>query len=920
MTFDVRLVLPAAVLWITAAVAVGLPSAAGLAAALVWASALCVALMAWILLPLPSRRGRAPRGRVGPLRIPSGSAAVCVGLVAAALALTAVAAREPARAPQSLVVAAEDGSAVEFVVRVDRAPRALASGFGGRPQWTLRGTVVAGSGAGAPVTVRAELTESEARRLPIGSTAAGRARVSPNDPGDITRFTLRAHGLQRVAGPPAWSAWTGNVRDTFAAAAATTPGDGGALLPGLAIGDDSSVEPSLTDAMKASSLTHLTAVSGANCALVTALVFSALALVGLGRRTRILGALVALAAFVVLVTPGASVLRAATMAVIVLIGLARGRPAQGLPALGLAVVVMVVADPWISRDYGFALSVLATAGLLVLAGPLADALSRWLPRALAIALAVPFAAQLACQPVLILLTPTLPLYGVPANLLAAPAAPIATVLGCIACLVLPVAPLLGQFVVWLAWTPSQWIATVARGVSRLPGSALPWVEGVVGVALCAGALIAVFVLVLRRRGPGRGPIGAVAALALLVGLLSYAGALGGTTIGRAAAVPDDWQVAACDVGQGDALLVRDGHAVAMIDVGRTQEPAAACLEKLGIGRLNLLVLTHFDADHVGGVGAVIGRADDVLVGQTDRESDERVVRQLRQGGARVTQAYAGVEGRLGGLSWKVVWPPAPFPGTPALSGNDGSITVMTDGKGLRSIFLGDLGERVQDGLLASGVVRTVDVVKVAHHGSADQSDRLYATMRARLGLLSVGSRNGYGHPTRAALTMLERDGTAIARTDEQGLLLVSPATDRGGLRVWSERSASPRATPADHATADDGGRPYAGDDRGGTWPHEAAAPRAPDADAQPSRSRSWRGIVCAAPRWCSSPVRRRSSRTERSGCCASSSGQMTRVSRSATSMPPTTHRESCSPSRAPPSSASLGSSVSTLSRNATTRS
>jgi len=131
---------------------------------------------------------------------------------------------------------------------------------------------------------------------------------------------------------------------------------------------------------------------------------------------------------------------------------------------------------WLPRDQGFALSVLGTAGLLVLARRLAQRLSAWLPRGLALALAVPLAAQLACQPVLILLNPALPLFGVPANLVAEPAAPVATVLGCLACLVLPWAPALGQVVVWLAWLPSAWIAAVARFAAGLPGAALPWPE------------------------------------------------------------------------------------------------------------------------------------------------------------------------------------------------------------------------------------------------------------------------------------------------------------------------------------------------------------------------------------------------------------------------------------------------------------
>jgi competence protein ComEC len=901
---DLRLVLPAAALWVTAAVAVSWPEAASRLVPVAWALTL-------VALVIASARSASVR---------RGSGLSCIVLAAGALALTSIAANAPQRSPIGLVTAAREHTEVDFAVRVDRAPHRLRAGLDGNPQWSLRGTVVEGPGAGAPVTVVAPLSESEARLLPVGSVGSGRGRVQANEPGDATTFTLRAaERLSTTTGPPPWSAWTTGVRERFAQAAATTPGDGGALLPGLAIGDEAAVDAGLSDAMKTSSLTHLTAVSGANCALVTALVFLALSRIGLGRRARVAGALVALGAFVVLVTPGSSVVRAAVMATVVLIGVARGRPAQGLPALGLAVIVMVVVDPWIARDYGFVLSVLATAGLLVLAAPLARALGRWLPRSLALALAIPIAAQLACQPVLILLSPTLPLYGVPANLLAAPAAPIATVLGCFACLLLPVVPAFGQVIVWVAWAPSQWIATLARGVQGLPGSALPWIEGAGGVIASAAVLLAVLVLVLA---PGRGGrrVAAAAGCALIVGLVAYAGILGGTAVGRLSALPPDWQIAACDVGQGDGVLVRDGDAVLMIDVGRRPGPAAACLDRLGISRVDLLVLTHYDADHVGGFEALVGRTAEALVGQTDRAFDEHVVAGLRRGGARITQVYAGVAGRLGALDWRVIWPPRPAPGQSALTGNPGSVTVAVHGRGLTSIFLGDLGEEAQDALLATGAVRPVDVVKVAHHGSADQSERLYRALQARIGLVSVGGHNGYGHPTASALNMLGRVGTAIERTDCQGLLLVSPPGPDGELRVWSEHPGAPAgsAAAAQAPAAADGGRPYADTDRGGTWPHEVTRGRALP-EGPPSSFRSWAGTRSGAPPSSSSRDPRPSWRIEPSGRFVTSSKPKTRASRSATSTPRTTRPASCSRSRAPPCSGSRGSSGWRRSRSATTR-
>lgn len=830
---DLRLVAPAVALWIAAALTIAVPDAARPLAVITWLLA-AVALVAARLL---SRRSRdQPHRRADPRRRrrrrgPVLSAVLCcVSLAAVALVSTVIGAQLPARAPVAVMRAAADGDQVTVTVRTQSTPSRLAPAFDGEPRWRWRGTTEtiaigeqpgasperadapAGTTASVPVTVIATLPARESRepasstRSPdptvpgpaiaetasrppaFGSVLLVTGTISANDPGEPTAFTIRAtEPVQRVADPPWWLGWTEQVRERFAAAAAVTPGDGGTLLPGLAIGDDTAVGAELDASMKASSLSHLTAVSGANCALVTAAVFFLSACAGLGRRGRVVAALLALLAFVVLVTPGASVVRAATMAVVVLIGIARGRPSQGVPVLALAVMVLLVHDPWLARDYGFALSVLATGGLIVLGAPLTRILSRWMPRAVALGLAVPIAAQLACQPVLVMLAPTIPLYGVVANVLAAPAAPVATLLGCLACVALPLLPAIGQALVWIAWLPSAWIAQVATTTSALPASALPWADGVAGVLLCAAVLAAVAVLVLGRRRIGRGVQATLAACFLALGTVGYLGMLGGGLVGRSIAVPGDWQLAACDVGQGDALLVRDAGEIAMIDVGRRPAPVAACLDRLGIARLQLLVLTHFDLDHVGGLDAVLGKVERAIVGEPGRAIDHRAVESLRAAGVRVEQGVAGDEGAIGGLRWRILWPPGAQNGEPVLGGNPGSVTLAIEGSRMRSVFLGDLGEDSQDRLLAGGGVQPVDVVKVAHHGSADQSEPLYAALRASLALVSVGDDNGYGHPTASALGMLARGGTTVARTDTSGLILVSPGAQPGRLEVWTER-------------------------------------------------------------------------------------------------------------------------------------
>ncbi len=202
--------------------------------------------------------------------------------------------------------------------------------------------------------------------------------------------------------------------------------------------------------MRDTGLTHLTAVSGSNITIVCGAGLLVAAWCGLRRRSRVVAAAAVLVAFVVVAGPEPSVLRAGVMGAVGLLGLVGSRRGTGMPALCLAVVVLAVVDPWLARAFGFALSVLATSGLLLLARPLAQAMSRAVPTWLALAVAVPLAAQTVCGPVTILLSPQVPLTAVPANLLVAPAVAPATVLGVVATVLAPVWPSGAASVAWLA--------------------------------------------------------------------------------------------------------------------------------------------------------------------------------------------------------------------------------------------------------------------------------------------------------------------------------------------------------------------------------------------------------------------------------------------------------------------------------------
>ncbi|TAL41683.1 MAG: MBL fold metallo-hydrolase [Salinibacterium sp.] len=760
MTIDLRLALPAVGAWVASAIVIGVPSAA-----------VPVAIALWLLAALVAVAAVVMRGR-------QWLALTVLIAVAAGICCTSIALATPTRQPDALLAVADTGQRVTVTgsttsTGTDHVALLVDS-------VEIDGAVVTGA---IPMIEFGQPGEST---FGIGTSVQVVGTVTRSEPGDDVAFLLFADAPAIVVAPPPWYLdWANGLRASFAATAQSLPGDGGDLLAGLAIGDTSAVSDELDAAMKASSLSHLTAVSGANCAVVIGLIMAAGAALGLPRGARVGASIIVLVAFVVLVTPEPSVLRAALMAVLVLLALLSGRPVRGVPVLALATLILLVLDPWLARNYGFALSVLATGGLLVLAGPIARALGRWMPTWLAIMIAVPLAAQLVCQPVIILLNASLPTYGVLANMLAEPAAPIATVIGLAACAATPVAPQLGVFLCQVAWLPSAWIAAVARFFANLPGARLPWPSGMLGVGLLAlVSTLAVLALLGRERWRRS------MAFCLAVVVICYTGLAGGSQLAVDLSRPSNWQIAACDVDQGDAIVMRSAGQIALFDAGPDPKLLTACLHELGVTRIDLFVLTHFHLDHYGGVSALAGMVDQAFVGPSAGPSDDRVVADIAAGGAHVQQVEAGLNGTLGDLHWRVLWPPHQLAGVEL--GNPSSITIEFQPVGacpngcLSAIFLGDLTEDPQTRVLGTVQQPRFDVVKVAHHGSADQSEAFYDRLHATVGVISVGADNDYGHPASSLLGILERAGTSAERTDERGMILLAPGDTPGTVKVWTE--------------------------------------------------------------------------------------------------------------------------------------
>ncbi|MCK8477812.1 ComEC/Rec2 family competence protein [Microbacterium aurugineum] len=769
---DLRLLPLAAAVWAVALLSVLLPAAAWGCAALCGTGA--VAVVAHLL----HRRGSRAR--------PSACGGILVVVLSAAAgAALAVGFAQPVRER----VSEEGGRVVEIVADVTSS---ASIGQDGR-LWFDAATAAVGppgqtEAAAAPVRIGVEPGDG----FELGARIRVVGEASATDAGERATLVVFASEAEVVEPAGGVFAAAATLKHAFVERSLRLPEPGAGLLPGLAVGDTRAVTPELNDDMRTSGLSHLTAVSGANCAIVVVALFGLTALCGGGRALRVALSLVGLAGFVVLVTPEPSVIRAAVMAATGMLTVLLGRPSAGAGMLSLCTVGILLADPWLATSPGFALSVAASGALILLAPPLARGLATVMPDTVALAIAVPLAAQLACGPIIALFAEQQSLIGVAANLLAAPAAPIATVIGLLACLAAPL-PFLADLLTAASWLPAAWIATTATTTARLPNAQLLLPAGIGSAALVALVSVCVSVVLLRSADVPRRPATVRAmvflrrgAAAVLIIVSSLAGArilLDGPL--ATVASPEGWSVAACDVGQGDALIVRSGDRVALIDTGPAPGPLEACLRSLGVERIDLLVLTHFDLDHVGGTTAVLGRVDAVLHGPVTEDSERRLLAALLDGGARVDEAWAGQQAELGEATWRVLWPRRGSPVFP--SGNDASVVMEFDGGGVpRSLFLGDLAAAPQRLLMRAADLGGYDVVKVAHHGSADQDPGLYEALRARVALFSVGVDNDYGHPRIETLDLLTATGAQDLRTDQQGRILLGVHGDE--LQVWTERA------------------------------------------------------------------------------------------------------------------------------------
>jgi competence protein ComEC len=492
--------------------------------------------------------------------------------------------------------------------------------------------------------------------------------------------------------------------------------------------------------------------------------------------------------FVLLCRTEPSVLRAAAMGLVALAALGLSGRAAGLRSLSVATILLIMIDPWLGRSLGFALSVLATGGIVWWSRRWVQGMQRWAPRVVGEAIAVPLAAHLATLPVAAAISEQVSMIGIITNAVAGPFVGPATVLGFAAAglslVSSTVAGWAGMLACWLA-QPILWTAHLG---ASLPGASWRWPATLPSlVVLAAGCLIAAMLApwVLRSRW-----------LALAVAVLSVLAVIRAPM--QPGWPPADWRLVACDVGQGDGLAVRSGPGSAIvIDSGPDPAPMRRCLDQLGVRKVPLLILSHFHADHVGGLSGVLAgrRVERIWISpwaEPAQEADE--VRRAAAGlGIEESVPAVGDHAQVGTARIDVLGPidrdtpPLPAPNGDSSDANNMSLVVKITVDGLRMLLDGDIEPPEQEHVLASGADLRVDVLKVPHHGSSRQDADFIAATGAKIAIASAGEDNDYGHPAPRTMSLLRKDRMTALCTCRRGSIAVSVAD--GGPRVVAQRSS-----------------------------------------------------------------------------------------------------------------------------------
>lgn len=572
------------------------------------------------------------------------------------------------------------------------------------------------------------------------------------------------------------------VRRHLLEAVGRIPGEKGALLQGILLGDRSRLRgTALEAAFRTTGLSHVLAVSGTHLVIVAYLMGAFLQRTGLPHRWRLILVFGFAVLYVLLTGAPVSAVRALLMTGAALIASMSGRRGDSLSSLSIAVCLVLCHSPAQAFDVGFALSVSAVLGLIVfsaLAAEWAQMIAGRVLRRPARALMTPVVAQAATAPIAIPAFNMVSVIGPVANVLVLPLASVSLGVGVAGAIVYLALPVLGMSVLRLAAVPLVGVARATVLLADVPHAAVP----LGGSAFAWGVASALIGAVIWIAWPApRAPrVSRIAAAMLLASLAWFV--VGGASLAR------DAELVVLDVGQGDAILIRDGNGAVLVDAGADPASLRAGAARVGVRRLDAVFLSHPHADHTAGLAGLTGLVDVRRVyvpTATAQEfsSVESIVRELT--GSPPVGIDAGSTVRVGAWRLGVLWPPSDLPAD--TNCNDTSMVLRACGPGGFSVVLtGDAEAAAQKGIAEQAPLQGCTLLKVPHHGSSGGVDpAALSAWGPQVALISVGAGNEFGHPHQATIDQLSDAGVRVYRTDRDGDIFAIP-TD-SGFRIETAR-------------------------------------------------------------------------------------------------------------------------------------
>jgi len=779
-----------------------------LALALAWLAGLCLAALDLReLWPLPAM---ATLGAAGGLILrghawPGVLAAVTV--VVAGIGLLRYEAVRPPEAPGGVAVF-NQGAPARLRGRIDDEPEERLRS----QRFRLAVEAVEADGVWQETSGRVLVTTRPFPRLAYGDRLemTGRLETPPRFEGFDYREYLARRGIVAMSAFPeirrtgqgggnatrrsliSWRSELGAALDR------ALPEPEASLAKGILLGDRDGIPRDLTEDFNRAGISHLVAISGSNVTIVAGLVVGSFSWL-IGRRRASVAAMLIVLFFAVFVGAAPSVLRAAVMGVVMLGAGVAGRPGSALGAVALAAALLTAWQPLAIDDVSFQLSFAATLGLVLLTRPLRAGIEAVLARVLPAGaasflgenLAVTAAATLAVLPITLASFGRVSLVALPANLLAVPAFAMIILTSAATAVLGYVSPGAGSLVGEVARLPLSYLVWVGRAFAGIPGASIEAGAGLsVAAAVAGGATLALALLWLSRRraeeprpeaGLRFGPALTAAVLLLAFAAHTWSGVL----------VADGGRlsVSLLDVGQGDAILIRTpGGGTILVDGGPSGRALAAALGRElppRLHRLDIVVLTHAQDDHVTGLVEVLERYEVGAVLASPRRGSSAAFRAWSDGLAQrsvpVHEAVAGEWLSLGdGLRLQVLGPPSPLINGSADDVNNSSVVLRLVYGDVSFLLTGDLAAEGEAALLRAGDELRSTVLKVGHHGSEGSTTAAFLNaVGPEVAAISVGAENNFGLPSPT--TQLRLAGVPFYRTDLNGRVRF----ESDGRRLWA---------------------------------------------------------------------------------------------------------------------------------------